>query len=176
VPVLKGGIKDMKLNSLAIAAAGLGLAAAITLPDALFAQVDPPEMRPETGKYSADITVQEVDIPGAPPQMAGMMTRMMSRKTTYCLTEQDVEEGYRAITRRSQGEGGEDCAYDRFSMEDGELDAQMTCRVDGRTMTMNMEGTGTPTSSDITMTMKGDMGVGPGSIRMRVLHRRLGPC
>jgi hypothetical protein len=166
----------MRLNSLAIAAATLCIAAAATLPGSLFAQIDPPEMRPEPGKYSADITVQSVDIPGAPPQMAGMMTKMMSRQTTYCLTEADVEEGYRAITRRSQGEGGEECTYDRFSMDGGELDAQMTCRVDGRTMTMVMEGTGTPNSSDITMTMSGDMGVGPGSIRMRVLHNRLGPC
>ncbi|QIQ85551.1 DUF3617 domain-containing protein [Erythrobacter sp.] len=166
----------MNLNSLAIACVGIGFAAAITVPDALSAQVEPPEMRPETGKYSADITVQQVDIPGAPPQMADMMTRMMSRRTTYCLTEEDVEEGYRAITRRSQGEDGEDCTYDRFTMEGGELDAQMTCRVDGRTMTMTMEGTGTPTSSDITMTMNGDMGVGPGTIRMRVIHQRLGPC
>lgn len=166
----------MNLGSLAIAVGGLGLAAALTLPDALSAQVEPPEMRPETGKYSADITVQSVDIPGAPPQMAGMMTKMMSRQTTYCLTEEDVEEGYRAITRRSQGKGTDDCTYDRFSMKDGELDAQMTCRVDGRTMTMNMEGTGTPTSSDITMTMNGDMGMGPGTIQMRVLHKRLGPC
>jgi len=166
----------MKFESLAIAATGLGLAAALTLPNALSAQVEAPEMRPETGKYSADITVQKVDIPGAPPQMAGMMTKMMSRQTTYCLTEEDVEEGYRAITRRSQRDGGEDCTYDRFSMEDGELDAQMTCRVDGRTMTMVMQRTGTPTSSDITMTMNGNMGMGPGSIQMRVLHKRLGPC
>lgn len=166
----------MKYANLALLVAGLGLAAAAALPDALSAQVEAPEMRPETGKYSADITVESVDIPGAPPQMAGMMTNMMSRQTTYCLTEEDVEEGYRAITRNSQADGGEDCTYDRFSMEDGALDAQMTCRVDGRTMTMTMEGTGTPTSSDITMTMNGDMGVGPGSIRMRVLHRRIGPC
>ncbi|NBC87960.1 MAG: DUF3617 family protein [Alphaproteobacteria bacterium] len=162
--------------NLALVAAGLGLAAATSLPDALSAQAEAPEMRPETGKYSADVTVQSVDIPGAPPQMAGMMTKMMSRRTTYCLTEEDVEEGYRAITRRSQGEGAEDCTYDRFSMEGGALDAQVTCRVDGRTMTMTMEGTGTPTSSDITMTMNGDMGMGPGTIRMRVLHERLGPC
>ena len=166
----------MNVSSFALVAAGLGLAGAMACSDGLLAQVDPPEMRPETGKYSADITVQSVDIPGAPPQMAGMMTRMMSRQTTYCLTEEDVEEGYRAITRRSHGDAGEDCTYDRFSMEGGELDAQMSCRVDGRTMTMTMEGNGTPTSSDIAITMSGDMGVGPGTIRMRVRHKRVGPC
>jgi len=143
------------------------------LPQTLMAQVSAPEVRPEPGRYEAEIEVLSIDIPGAPKQLGGIMKRAMSRTTKYCLTPEEVEEGFRAMTERSN-EG--DCTTDRYSYSGGQLDAVLTCRNDGRTMRIEMSGTGTPTSADIVSKMSGDMGMGPGEIQMRVKHRRLGGC
>jgi len=161
----------VKYFSLTAAAIGVGAATLVAMPGDLFAQGE--EMRPQPGEYRSNVTLQSLDMPNAPPQVANMMRSMMSREFTYCLTPSDVEEGYRAMTSRSQ-EG--DCQYDRFDASGGEILAEMTCRTDGRTIEMVMEGTGTPTSSDMTMTMNGDMGMGPGSMVMRVEHERIGEC
>lgn len=156
--------------------AGFGLAlGAVTLaaaPAMLTAQ-DETQMRPEPGEYRSNVTLQSLDMPGAPPQVANMMRSMMSREFTYCLTPQEVEEGFRAMTERSQ-EG--DCQYENFDFSNGRFDAAATCRTDGRDLRMTWEGTGSPTSSDIIMTMSGDMGMGPGSMTMRVVHERIGDC
>ena len=131
------------------------------------------DIRPLPGEYRVNMTLLSIDIPDAPPQMAGMMSQIMSRSFEYCLTQEDVEQGFKEMTRKSQD--GE-CNYQRFSANGGEIDAEMTCTTDGRTMTMEMEGTGTATSSDITMTMSGDMGMGPGSMKLRAVHERIGKC
>ncbi|MEM7780677.1 MAG: DUF3617 domain-containing protein [Pseudomonadota bacterium] len=158
-------------------AAAASLAALGTLaPLGASAQIDLAD-RPLAGEYRAKITFLSLDVPDAPPQMADMMGRMMSFESTYCLTEAEIEEGYQAITNRSmRGDGADDCTYDRYNFTGGQIDAEMTCRVDGRQMRMTMTGTGSPTSSDITITMAGDFGMGDGSMKMRARHEWLGAC
>lgn len=156
--------------------AGGALVAAAALTGTLSAQIDPGNARPMAGEYSAQVSFLSLDLPGAPPQMADMMSRLMSREITYCLTEAEIEEGYRSILNRSTRDGGESCTYERFSYSDGEIDAVMQCRVDGRDMRMEMQGTGSATSSDITMKMSGDFGMGDGSMTMRAQHQRIGDC
>ncbi|WP_298467961.1 DUF3617 domain-containing protein [uncultured Erythrobacter sp.] len=131
------------------------------------------EMRPMAGQYQAEMTVLSIDIPDAPPDIAGMMTSMMNRKFKFCLTQADVDEGFRSVMNQSQ-QG--DCSYSRFNATNGRIDAEMTCDAGGNPMTMVMQGTGSPTSSDVTMTMSGDMGMGPGTIKLRTQNRRLGDC
>ena len=163
----------MKSWLLGAATLTAALAAAGVTNDNLAAQSIDAEMRPLPGQYNAKITFLSIDMPGAPPQMADMMSQMMSRDIQYCLTPEEIEEGYRSMFRQSQ-EG--DCTIDRYNAVNGELDALMTCRGDGRTITMEMEGTGSSTSSDITMTMSGDFGMGPGSMKLRAQHERIGEC
>ncbi len=131
-------------------------------------------VRPQAGKYSSKIELISVDIPDAPPQLAGMMRDMMSRTFEYCLTQADVEEGFKSAMSKTQ-EG--DCRYERFDVTGvGQIEGEMVCNAGGREMRMVMQGSGTATSSDVTMQMSGDMGVGPGSMKMRVVQNRLGPC
>lgn len=155
--------------------AGGALFAAVAVSGTLSAQIDPGDPRPMAGEYRSDITFISLDMPGAPPQMADMMGNMMSREITYCLSEEEIEEGFRAITNRSAQDGA-DCNYERFSYTGGMIDAAMMCRVDGRDVRMTMKGTGSPTASDITMTMSGDFGMGDGSMTMRAQHERIGDC
>ncbi|MEE4200289.1 DUF3617 domain-containing protein [Erythrobacter sp.] len=131
--------------------------------------------RPQAGEYRSTVTFQGLDLPGAPPQVAEMMGRLMSTTTTYCLTEAEIDEGFQAITDRSM-KGAEDCSYDRYGFAGGQLDAEMVCRVDGRQMRMNMTGTADRTTSDITMKMSGDFGVGDGTMTLRAQAERIGAC
>ncbi|MGB7417625.1 MAG: DUF3617 domain-containing protein [Erythrobacter sp.] len=160
------------LLSLALAAAGSTLAAQDATEAELSAEI-PSEMKPEAGQYRSQITFESFDMPGAPPELAGMMRQRMSREFSFCLTPDEAEEGYREIATRSQ-EG--DCEYNRFDVEDGAIDAAFTCKADGRTFDMTLAGTGTPTTSNMLITMAGDMGMGPGTVVMRVRHERIGAC
>ena len=137
------------------------------------AQVLEEEMRPTAGQYQANLQLVEINLPDAPPEIANMMGSMMNRDFDYCLTEAEVEEGYRSVMNRTQQ--GE-CSYQRFNASGGQIDAAMTCDVDGREMAMEMTGTGTSTSSDVTMTMTGDFGIGPGTMTMRIVQERVGAC
>ena len=132
--------------------------------------------KPEPGQYRVSMEVLEVDVPGAPPQAVEMMKNMMGGQSSeYCLTPEDVEKGYEEMARQSQ-DG--DCSFERFDAEDGELDAKMTCDIQGQgTSTMTMTGTTTPTSSQMEMTMQGNIeGMGESTIRMRSTHERIGDC
>ncbi|AWW75362.1 hypothetical protein CD351_13075 [Erythrobacter sp. KY5] len=131
--------------------------------------------RPTAGQYRATTTFISIDMPGAPPQVADMMSQMMSNSVTYCLTEAEIAEGYRAITDRSTRDA-EDCTYERFDYSGGKIDAVIQCRVDGQNMRMEMTGTGGATSSDMTMTMNGDFGMGDATIKLRSQHERIGEC
>ena len=157
------------------AIAGGAIVAALAVSSALSAQIDPGDL-PMAGEYEAKVTFVSIDLPGAPPQMADMMSRTMSRTTKYCLTEAEIAEGYRAITDRSMRAGAQDCSYERFDYSNGSLDAVLVCKVDGRDMRMHMQGTGGSTSSDIMMTISGDFGIGEGSMKMRAQHERIGDC
>lgn len=142
-------------------------------PEELDAMAANADIRPLAGQYRSNITLLSFDMPDAPPQMADMMSSMFSRSFEYCLTQEEVDEGFKSMTRRSQ-EG--DCTFQRFNAAGGRIDAEMTCNADGRPMKMVMQGTGTPTSADITMTMSGDMGMGNGSMKLRSQHERIGNC
>lgn len=155
---------------IAVTAAFVGAAGG----DHVSAAAQDPQMKPDPGQYRSDIELVSIDIPGAPPQVADMMRGMMGRTVEYCLTQEEVDQGFESVARRSQ-EG--DCNFQRFDASGGNIDALMTCDVDGRMMTMTMTGTGTSTTSDITMRMEGDMGgMGEGSMTLRAKHQRIGDC
>jgi hypothetical protein len=133
-------------------------------------------IRPDAGQYRVTMEVLEVDIPGAPEGAASMMRNMMGGQThTYCLRQEDVEKGFEEMARQGQ-EGS--CSFQRFDVDGGRFDAEMICKDNGQgSMTMTMQGQGTRTSSEVDMTMKGNLaGMGDSTIRMRAQHERIGDC
>ncbi|NVE93532.1 DUF3617 domain-containing protein [Altererythrobacter lutimaris] len=133
-------------------------------------------IKPEPGKYSLTMEVLEIDIPGAPPEAAEMMRGMMSQQSQdYCLTQEDVDQGFEQMARQGQDEN---CTFERFDISGGEIDAKMSCDIPGQgTMTMTMDGSATATSSVMDMTMQGNMtGMGESTIRMKASHERIGDC
>ena len=154
-----------------------GVVGAIILASAVAvgAQTVDPDMKPQPGEYESRMEVISVSIPGMPANMADMMRGAMNRTTKFCLTAEDVEEGFKAAMRRSQD--GE-CQFERFNAVGGKIDAVMICQTETGPMTMNMDGIGSPTQSDVTMNVSGDMGMdeGPMNMKMRVIQNRLGSC
>ncbi len=133
-------------------------------------------VRPQPGQYRSTTELLEVDLPGAPPEVVAMMRSTMSGTSTeYCLTQNEVENGFEEMMRQSQ-EG--DCEFQRFNLDGGDFDAAMTCSVpQGGEMSMVMDGTGSRTGSDTKMTMTGNIpGLGESKMVMRVQAERIGDC
>lgn len=140
-------------------------------------RVDAADIKPQPGRYRSTVEIQELDIPGAPPQMAEMMRSQMGSQTNeYCLTQEESERGFEEMARQSQE--GSDCQVEKFDAAGGKIDARMACTMPGQgKMTMTMVGTGSSTGSEMDMTMKGNF-AGPqeSTIRMKVNHERIGDC
>lgn len=134
-------------------------------------------IRPQSGLYRAELKVLDIDLPDVPSQMIPTIRNAMERggDTQYCLTPQDVANGYQEMVRRSQ-QG--DCEYERFDVNGGKFDAVMTCTGEGsEAVRLTLSGTGSETSSDMDMTMQMNVpGMGEGKIRMRNHSERIGPC
>ncbi len=133
-------------------------------------------IKPAPGQYRLTTEVLEVDIPGAPPEAVQMMRGMMDGQSQeYCLTQDQVDQGFEQMARQGQDEN---CTFERFDINGGDIDAKMSCNVPGEgQMTMTMTGSGTSTSSVMDMTMQGNMtGMGESTIRMKTSHERIGDC
>lgn len=132
-------------------------------------------VRPQPGQYRAQVELVDLDIPGAPPQAKEMMRSSMASTNEFCLTEEDVEEGFRQLA--SQPQGG-DCSFSKFDVDGGAIDAMMQCtNPGGGTVDITMQGTGAETSSEFTMTMSGNLGgTGEGSMTMVQTSERIGDC
>lgn len=98
----------------------------------------------------------------------------MEDSVEYCITPEMAEQGVEAMMR--EGQTGE-CSYEEFNLSGaGELDAVMVCALEEGSMRMEMEGTLTPTSSDMVMTMSGDVGGQSMTMTANSKSERIGDC
>ena len=110
-------------------------AVAIALPaSAVLAQAVQP------GQWDIVTTVDSVDMPGAPPEVAAMMKGKPIR-VSQCLTPEQAARGPQEMIKSNK-----DCHFTRYSMTGGRLDSEMVCQQHGTTMTATSSGTFTPTS------------------------------
>ncbi|WP_296719769.1 DUF3617 domain-containing protein [Erythrobacter sp.] len=136
-------------------------------------KVEAEGIAPEPGQYKATITMTGMDIPGMPAGMEGHGAGATTT-TEYCLTEEDVAEGFEEMMKR--GQNGE-CAYESFELAGGNMDAVMVCKTPDGDARMTMNGTATPTSSDFTATMALNVpDVGEGTMSFAAKHERIGDC
>ncbi|MDC8754500.1 DUF3617 domain-containing protein [Erythrobacter sp. sf7] len=141
--------------------------------DEAASQIAAEGIKPQPGLYKATITMTGMEIPGMPAEMAGHGSGMTTT-SDYCLTEEEVAEGFEEMMKR--GQNGE-CSYDSFSLKDGKFDAVMVCKTPEGDARMTMNGTATPTSSDFTATMKMNVPeMGEGTMSFAAKHERVGDC
>lgn len=129
--------------------------------------------KPEAGLYRASITMTGIDVPGMDASMAGHGGGMTTTNE-YCLTKDDVAEGYEEMMKRGQ-DGS--CSYERFNVAGGKLDAVMVCQTEQGAARMEMKGKASATSSEFDATMKMDFdGMGTGTMKFSGKHERIGDC
>ena len=128
------------------------------------------------GKWVTSITIDEINIPGMPPEFAAKMKqqKVAARDVESCLTPEQAK----------QPKGGmfagidKSCRYERFEMKGGKIEAAMRCTQNQTVQTMTMTGTYTPERYD--MNLSSDVGgTGPQAgttMKMKVAARRVGEC
>ncbi len=127
------------------------------------------------GLWRTSMTIDEMTVPGMPPEAAAEMGKMKGRTTTdeKCLTPEDVKK-----PKEDFFGGEENCRYERFTMGNGKIDAVMNCTGGGATQKMTMAGT----YSGETYTMRMEMQSAGGGetagmgMKMRVDAKRIGQC
>ena len=126
------------------------------------------------GKWLSSVTVEEMSVPGMPPQQAEQMKRMIAETQTSesCLTPEQAKQ-----PKEQFFSGNESCRYDHFRMGNGKIDAKMRCENGGNSQLMEMEGTYSPDSYQMRMKTSGEAGGGQTMrMRMKVEAKRIGEC
>jgi hypothetical protein len=131
----------------------------------------------EPGEWESKVTVQEMNIPGMPPQYAAKMKQMMAsneqRTSKHCVTKDDVKKPKEDFFGADKS-----CHYEHFTMGGGRIDVQMACKEEGSTQTTKLAGSYTPTTYALDMS---SVGIGGGmqngmTMKMHVEAQRVGEC
>lgn len=134
---------------------------------------------PRPGLYRTSQELVELEMPGMPEEMMGMMRSAFeegaAEESTYCLTAEEAEN---AREEMLTGMAESDCDISRYDMSGGRIDAAMSCPTgEGVSGDVTMNGTMSSEGADMEMAFSHEIpGQGPGTIRMRVLSERIGEC
>ena len=130
----------------------------------------------QPGLWESKVTVQEMTIPGMPPQYAAKMKQEMAEHrneaSKHCIKPEDVKKPKEDFFGADKS-----CRYGHFTMGGGKIDIQMVCKEDETTQTSTMTGTYTPTSYAMDVSSQGTGGREGGmSMKMHVDSQRVGEC
>jgi hypothetical protein len=152
-----------------------GVVAKDESPASVAKKVAASDLKPQPGRWESTMKFEKLEMPGMPEQAREAIGRQMGVTQTFasCLTPEQAAKPDAGFFQKSAS----DCVYDRFVMAGGKLDAAMTCKRDGRKMTMTMNGSYGDTSYDITVNSEGEMQPGmPMSMAMSIASHRVGAC
>ncbi|MEO7634882.1 MAG: DUF3617 domain-containing protein [Sphingomicrobium sp.] len=132
------------------------------------------------GLWESKVTIEQLDVPGMPAEMAGKMKSMMAERqmnaSRHCLTAEDVKKPKEDLFAGQN----KSCRYDRFNMGGGKMDAVMRCGDKNASQVMEMSGTYSPDAYQMRMANKVDVAAkgaeGAMAMKMRVDARRIGEC
>lgn len=167
-----------------IAIASIGVLAACSGPaeddaaNGAVAGSDEVEMQP--GKWSNTVTIDKFDMPGAPPEAAGIFQAMVGRSVTteQCRTQEDIDKSLEEVAKGPMD--NEDCTAEEMTVADGNISGRISCTTEsGGSAVMVMEGTHSATSMNMTMTADisdPQMPGGKAQMVMKVAGERVGDC
>lgn len=134
---------------------------------------------PVAGEYRQKVEITRFEVPGLPKEAAEQMKAAMkaTQENTICLSQADAEKGYRDMFK-NVGQGN-DCAYSKFDVDGGKLDAQMDCKSPQGNSKMTLKGMVRSDGSDVTVDVETSGGPAPVNstkMTMQVTSTRLGDC
>jgi len=127
------------------------------------------------GLWQSKVTINKVEVPGAPPEMAAAMQGKTSEERTYCLTPEEAKKPNENFFAGNRDE----CRYDHFTMSGGKIDAAMRCTHEQMTQQIDFAGSYTPDAYQMAMDTKvagGPREMAGMSMSMRVESKRVGEC
>lgn len=130
------------------------------------------------GRWESTMTINDMAIPGMPPQFAAQMKSHMGKAKTFssCLTPEEAKKPKEDFFAKGNG----DCRYDRFTMGSGKIDAAMTCKMGDGQRTMTMIGTYSPDAYNMKVASTGtgekNNPVAGMSMNMTLDAKRTGQC
>jgi hypothetical protein len=130
----------------------------------------------EPGLWQSKTDVQEMTMPGMPPEFAAKMKQSMAQSrnetSSHCVTADEVKKPKEGFFG-----GDKSCKYQHFTMGGGKIDAQMVCSEEGSTQTTSLSGTYTSTSYAMDVSSTGSGGPQNGmSMKLHVDSKRIGEC
>lgn len=138
------------------------------------------EVQMKAGNWSQTMVVEKFEIPGAPPEVAGMLQQMVGKeqKSETCMTEDQVAKGWEEQAKNAMQ--GQACQTENFDAAGGKLSGKVVCKeTNGAGATMLMDGEYDAESMAMTMTAEisdPSMPGGKGSMVMKLSGQRTGDC
>ncbi len=138
--------------------------------------------KPMPGKYRSTAKLLEIDVPGMPPsvvaQMKDQMSEMQRQTSEQCLTKAQVDKGWEDMVKNMNNATEDaDCQFDRFNVDGGNLDAQMTCTAAaGVAAKIAMTGKMEPEKQVMTMNVSQSGGPTQMNMKMEITNERIGEC
>jgi len=131
------------------------------------------------GLWESKVTIEKLDMPGVPAEMAERMKTMMAQNQPHdfqtCLTAEDVKRPKEDFFAGKNKE----CRYDHFTMGGGKIDAAMRCGGKEGAQVMQMAGTYSPDNYQLQTSMNAQgeaQKQGGMSMRLRIEAQRVGEC
>lgn len=127
------------------------------------------------GRWETTMAVQDISIPGMPPEMKQQMQSAMGERKAFatCITP---EEAKRPKEDFFAGEEAPNCRYDNFAMGNGKIDLTMTCKEGAGTRRMAMTGSYGDDAYSMAMDMSAPGRGGTMTMKATVKGRRAGEC
>ncbi len=138
------------------------------------------EIQMKAGKWSQTMVVEKFELPGAPPEVAGMLQGMVGQEQTTetCMTEDQVAKGWEEQAKQSMQ--GQACETDSFDAGGGDLSGKVVCKAEnGGGATMTIDGDYSAEEMNMTMTAEiNDPNIpgGEGTMVMKMSGKRVGDC
>jgi hypothetical protein len=125
------------------------------------------------GKWQSTVTIDQMEMPGMPPEVASQMKKMVAERhtTNSCLTPEEAKQ-----PKENFFSGNDQCRYEHFTMGNGKIDAEMRCEQGGSAQLMQMQGTYSPDSYRMHMTARGGPAGTAMTMQMSVEAKRVGEC
>ena len=141
--------------------------------------------QPEPGQYETKVKLLEFSVPGIPAAQADRLKAAMgnvgNQSSSYCLTPEEAKKGFEeSIRKMGQDQGGMNCKFTTFDVDNGKIDAEMTCDgQQGMSSEMKLTGTATAQNTSMRMAMTQKAAIIPGGemrMEMQMDSKRIGEC